>query len=109
MSLSRFRVAGSVALALAFASPAFAQMGPGGFGAPGGMQPPPPGAGQDKEEGPAEEAPEENRPADLEPLGSYAEQSKRRMQIFELDGYLRLRSWLTLPVQLYRDFDLRRC
>jgi uncharacterized protein (TIGR04551 family) len=71
-----------------------AQMGPGGFGAPGGMRPPPPpGAGQpEKEEGPAEEAPEENRPSDLEPLGGYAEQSKRRMQLFELDGYLRLRT-----------------
>jgi uncharacterized protein (TIGR04551 family) len=58
------------------------------------MQPPPPGGGgqQEKEEGPAEEAPEENRPADLEPLGEYAQQSKKRMQIFELDGYLRLRS-----------------
>jgi uncharacterized protein (TIGR04551 family) len=73
--------------------PAAAQMAPGGFGAPGGMQPPPPGGGgQEKEEGPAEEAPEENRPADLEPLGEYAEQARRRMQIFELDGYLRLRS-----------------
>jgi uncharacterized protein (TIGR04551 family) len=79
---------------LAFAPPAFAQMAPGGFGGPGGMQPPPaPGAGTEKEEGPAEEAPEEeNRPSDLEPLSGYAEQSRRRMQIFELDGYLRLRS-----------------
>jgi uncharacterized protein (TIGR04551 family) len=76
------------------ATPAFAQMGPGGFGSPGGMQPPPPGggAGQEKEEGPAEEAPEEARPSDLEPLGGYAEQNKKRMQIFELDGYLRLRA-----------------
>jgi uncharacterized protein (TIGR04551 family) len=74
---------------------AFAQMGPGGFG-PGGMQPPPPpGAQKEKEEGPAEEAPEETRPADLEPLSGYAEQSKRRMQIFELDGYLRVRTdWM---------------
>jgi uncharacterized protein (TIGR04551 family) len=87
----RTLLAGAVALALA--RPALAQMGPGGFGSPGGMQPPPPGAGQgEKEEGPAEEAPEETRPADLEPLGGYAEQNKRRMQIFELDGYLRLRS-----------------
>jgi uncharacterized protein (TIGR04551 family) len=81
------------ALALALASPAFAQMGPGGFGGPGGMQPPPPpGQGAEKEEGPAEEAPEENRPSDLEPLSGYAEQGKHRMQIFELNGYLRLRS-----------------
>src|SRR4029078_10826710 len=78
----------------AVAPPASAQMPPGGCGAPGGMQPPPaPGAGQEKEEGPAEEAPEEeNRPSDLEPLSGYAEQGRRRMQIFELDGYLRLRS-----------------
>jgi len=84
------------AAALAFAQPARAQMGPGGFGGPGGMQPPPPpGQGAEKEEGPAEEAPEENRPSDLEPLSGYAEQGRRRMQIFELDGYLRLRSdWM---------------
>jgi uncharacterized protein (TIGR04551 family) len=81
------------ATALVIAQSAFAQMGPGGFGGPGGMQPPPPpGAGQEKEEGPAEEAPEENRPSDLEPLSGYADQNKRRMQIFELGGYLRLRS-----------------
>jgi uncharacterized protein (TIGR04551 family) len=87
-------VAALTLVPLAFAPRAFAQMAPGGFGGPGGMQPPPaPGAGQEKEEGPAEEAPEEeNRPSDLEPLSGYAEQSRRRMQIFELDGYLRLRS-----------------
>jgi uncharacterized protein (TIGR04551 family) len=84
-------LAGAAAIALAQA--AFAQMGPGGFGGPGGMQPPPPpGAGTEKEEGPAEEAPEENRPSDLEPLSGYAETGRHRMQIFELDGYLRLRS-----------------
>jgi uncharacterized protein (TIGR04551 family) len=70
--------------------PARAQMG--GMG-PGGMQPPPPpGQNSEKEEGPAEEAPEENRPSDLEPLASYPEQSRRKMQIFEIDGYIRLRS-----------------
>jgi hypothetical protein len=84
-------LAGVAAMALAQA--ASAQMGPGGFGAPGGMQPPPPpGAGTEKEEGPAEEAPEETRPSDLEPLSGYADQGRHRMQIFELDGYLRLRS-----------------
>src|SRR5262245_18464932 len=68
-------------------------MTPGGFGHPGGMTPPPPpGAGQEKEEGPAEEAPEENAPSDLEPLTGYAEQGRRRIQIFELGGYLRLRT-----------------
>ncbi|MES1210209.1 MAG: hypothetical protein ABUS79_30090, partial [Pseudomonadota bacterium] len=70
--------------------PAPAQMG--GMG-PGGMQPPPPpGQNAEKEEGPAEEAPEENRPSDLEPLAAYPEQSRRKMQIFEIDGYIRLRS-----------------
>jgi uncharacterized protein (TIGR04551 family) len=79
--------------ALLLARAASAQMAPGGFGGPGGMQPPPPpGSGQQKEEGPAEEAPEESRPSDLEPLSGYAEQARRRMQIFELDGYLRLRT-----------------
>jgi uncharacterized protein (TIGR04551 family) len=90
----RFSRIALAAATLGLAPPAFAQMGPGGFGGPGGMQPPPPpGAGGEKEEGPAEEAPEEeNRPSDLEPLSGYAEQGRRRMQIFELDGYLRLRS-----------------
>ncbi len=52
---------------------------------------PPPSQNPEKEEGPAEAAPEENRPVDLEPLTSYPEQTKRKMQIFELGGYLRLR------------------
>jgi uncharacterized protein (TIGR04551 family) len=70
-----------------------AQMAPGGgFGAPGGGMQPPPQGQQEKEEGPAEEAPEENRPADLEPLTGYAEQSKHKMQLFQLDGYMRVRS-----------------
>ena len=55
--------------------------------------PPPPMGQEAKEEGPAEAAPEEEgRPSDLEPLGGYAEQARKKMQIFELDGYLRLRS-----------------
>jgi uncharacterized protein (TIGR04551 family) len=83
----------AAAAAFAIAQAASAQMAPGGFGGPGGMAPPPPpGSGREKEEGPAEEAPEEDRPSDLEPLSGYAEQSRRRMQIFELDGYLRLRT-----------------
>ncbi len=74
------------------AGPAVAQMSPGGFGSPGGGMQPPPSQSPEKEEGPAEEAPEENRPVDLEPLANYPEQGKRKMQIFELGGYLRLRS-----------------
>lgn len=86
------RLAGTLALGTTLlARPAAAQMGPGGMG-PGGMQPPPSGQNTEKEEGPAEEAPEENRPADLEPLAAYPEQNRRKMQIFEIDGYFRLRS-----------------
>jgi uncharacterized protein (TIGR04551 family) len=90
----RWAVAGAALLGLV--RPAGAQMGgsPSGFGGPGGgMQPPPgPAKGDEKEEGPAEEAPDENRPIDLEPLAGYPEQTRRKMQIFELDGYLRVRS-----------------
>ena len=90
-SNGRLRLALASAALLLLARPAAAQMSPGGFGAPGGggMQPPP--SQNEKEEGPAEAAPEENRPADLEPLSGYADQSKKKMQIFELDGYLRFR------------------
>jgi uncharacterized protein (TIGR04551 family) len=81
-------------LGLPFSRAARAQMGPGGMGSPGGgMSPQPAGGGEPKEEGPAEEAPEEDtKPADLEPLGGYPDQNKRKLQIFEVDGYLRLRA-----------------
>ena len=90
-SNGRFRRALASAALLLLARPAAAQMSPGGFGGPGGggMQPPP--TQNEKEEGPAEEAPEENHPTDLEPLSGYADQNKKKMQIFELNGYLRLR------------------
>ena len=65
-----------------------AQMG--GMGQPGGGMGAPPTGQEPKEEGPAEEAPEEAaRPTDLEPLAGYPEQNKRKLQIFEVDGYLR--------------------
>jgi uncharacterized protein (TIGR04551 family) len=88
------RLALASAALLALVRPAGAQMGgPSGFGGPGGgMQPPAPSKGDQKDEGPAEEAPDENRPVDLEPLTGYPEQNRRKMQIFELDGYLRVRS-----------------
>jgi uncharacterized protein (TIGR04551 family) len=90
------RLGAATALALLLGLPATrarAQMGPG-MGAPGGGMGPQPGMGQEpKEEGPAEEAPEEDqKPADLEPLGGYPDQNKRKLQIFEVDGYLRLRA-----------------
>jgi uncharacterized protein (TIGR04551 family) len=85
--------AGASLVVLLLAPGARAQMGPGGgMGSPGGMNPQQPTQGE-KEEGPAEEAPEEEtRPADLEPLAGYPEQNKRKLQIFEVDGYLRLRA-----------------
>jgi uncharacterized protein (TIGR04551 family) len=82
----------ALACALAPARIAFAQYG-GMPGQPGGGMPAAPMGQEPKEEGPAEAAPEEEgRPSDLEPLGGYAEQSHKKMQIFEIDGYLRLRS-----------------
>ncbi|HVR60888.1 MAG TPA: TIGR04551 family protein [Polyangia bacterium] len=73
---------------------AAAQMGGPGMGRPGGGMPGSPPMGQEpKENGPAEEAPEEEAPpADLEPLQGYANQKRRRMQIVDFDGYLRLRT-----------------
>jgi uncharacterized protein (TIGR04551 family) len=62
-----------------------------------GMPPPNRGMGEEpKDEGPAEKAPEEEqRPSDVEPLGAYPEQRRRRTQIFELDGYFRTRGeWM---------------
>ena len=62
-------------------------------GQPGGGMPQAPMGQEAKEEGPAEAAPEdEGRPSDLEPLGGYAEQGKKKMQIFEIDGYMRMRT-----------------
>ena len=77
------------------AAPARAQMAPPAASAPGGMQPPPAARrrrGERKKARPKRRPRTRPRPADLEPLAGYAEQSKRRMQIFELDGYLRLRT-----------------
>jgi uncharacterized protein (TIGR04551 family) len=80
-----FVVVGVLAL---LARPAAAQMG-----APGGMHPPAPMGQEPKEEGPAEEAPaDETRPSDQEPLSGYPDQNRRKLQIFEVDGYLRLRA-----------------
>jgi len=70
---------------------ASAQYGGVPGGQPGGGMPSPPMGQEPKEEGPAEAAPEEERPSDLEPLPGYAEQQRKRIQIIEIDGYLRLR------------------
>ena len=95
-TVSRIFVGQAIGLALASGlgagGSAWAQYG-GMPGQPGGGMPAPPMGQESKEEGPAEAAPEEEgRPSDLEPLGGYAEQGRKKMQIFELDGYLRLRS-----------------
>ena len=82
-------------LALAAATPARAQMGGmgpmgPGMGRPGGGAP----AGPDKDEGPAEAAPdaEEKAPPAKEAEVGYLEQSRRRSKVVELDGYYRLRT-----------------
>jgi uncharacterized protein (TIGR04551 family) len=81
----------AAALTFLFSQAAQAQYGPGM--SPGGMNPPAPMGQEPKEEGPAEEAPEEaTRPADEEPLQGYGEETKRKVQVFELNGYLRLRT-----------------
>ncbi|HEY5282360.1 MAG TPA: hypothetical protein VIM14_06180, partial [Polyangia bacterium] len=82
-------------LALVLATPAQAQMGgmsPGmgpGMGRPGGA-----GPHEEKDEGPAEVAPdaEEKSPADKESDASYLEHARRRSKVVELDGYFRVRT-----------------
>jgi uncharacterized protein (TIGR04551 family) len=73
------------------AGPAFAQFGPGG-GAPGGGAP---AANPEKEEGPAEQAPETKGegPA-LQPLPAWPQQKEKQLQFFELHGYIRFRAYL---------------
>jgi len=76
-----------------------AQMG-GGMGTPGGMPGGMPGGGGPmggqqpaKEEGPAQQAPEEpGQPSDAEPISGYDDQARRRTQLFELDGYFRMQT-----------------
>ena len=93
----RFRLAIGLPLTMVMvgASPAFAQMGgmsPGmgpGMGKPGGMAP-----HEEKDEGPAEVAPdaEEKAPASKSSEASYLEQARRRTKVVEFDGYLRMRT-----------------
>jgi uncharacterized protein (TIGR04551 family) len=94
----RFRLAIGLplTLALAGASPAWAQMGgmsPGmgpGMGKPGGGMAP----HEEKDEGPAEVAPdaEDKAPASKESDASYLEQARRRTKVVEFDGYYRVRT-----------------
>ena len=86
-------------LALVGSAPAWAQMGgmgPGmgpGMGHPGGAGAP----HEDKEEGPAENAPdaEEKATPAKESDSGYLEQARRRTKVVEFDGYYRMRTdWL---------------
>jgi uncharacterized protein (TIGR04551 family) len=84
------------AVILWITAPARAQFGPGG----GGMRPPggpggPVQPGEEKEEGPAEAAPEEKgeSPA-LQPLPAWPQQKEKSLQFFQLNGYLRFRAYL---------------
>jgi uncharacterized protein (TIGR04551 family) len=87
-------------LALAFAPPARAQMGgmgPGMGGMGPGMGRPGGGGGgphQEKEEGPAEVAPdaEEKAPASTENETGNQSQARRRTKVVEFDGYFRTRT-----------------
>src|SRR5437868_4877196 len=82
------------ALVVALTAPAFAQFGPGGGGARPGGQPAAPG-GEEKEEGPAEAAPEEKAesPA-LQPLPAWPQQKEKTLQFFQINGYIRFRAYL---------------
>ena len=85
------RLTTSLALLILGDPIAHAQMG--GMGQPGGGMPNAPMGQQPKDEGPAQQAPEEpGQPSDLEPIGGYADQNRRRAQLFEIDGYFRLRT-----------------
>jgi uncharacterized protein (TIGR04551 family) len=81
------------------ASPAGAQFGgPGGGMSPGGGGQPPGGGaapGSEKEEGPAEQAPEEKgeSPA-TQPLPAWPQQKEKQLQFFEVHGYIRFRAYL---------------
>lgn len=103
-----------VALALAGATPAWAQMGgmnpgmggPGGMGHPGGG-----GMGrggtEEKEEGPAEQAPdaEEKSPASKDSDSGYLNQARRRTKIVEFDGYYRVRTDYLYDMNLGQGFS----
>src|SRR5579859_4859919 len=74
--------------------PARAQFGPGGGMRPGATGPTQPG--EEKEEGPAEAAPEEKtveNPA-LQPLPAWPQQKEKQLQFFQLNGYVRFRAYL---------------
>ncbi|HJZ87810.1 MAG TPA: TIGR04551 family protein [Polyangia bacterium] len=86
-------------LALCLPSLAAAQVMPG-QPRPGGLPPTQPG-GDEKEEGPAEQAPEEpEKEQQLQPLPGFSTQREKQLQFLELSGYLRWRG------ELWHNFNL---
>lgn len=80
---------------LAWSDPARAQLGPGGGMGPGGGGAPP--KTDEKEEGPAEAAPEGEKGAEspaLQPLPAWPQQKEKSLQFFQLNGYIRFRAYL---------------
>ncbi len=95
----RFLLAIAAAAAAAGASlPAYAQFGGGGGrGMGGGGQQPSSGqpTGEEKPEGPAEQAPEEKVEGQaLQPLPAWPQEQEKKLQFFQLNGYIRFRSYL---------------
>ena len=76
----------------AAAQPGMGGPGAGGLGGGGGPPGPPGQGGKNKKEGPAEEAPKDKQA--LRPIEEVPAQppSRRRVQLFELGGYMRMRS-----------------
>src|SRR5262245_33349585 len=88
--MPRWLPAVAMLLSLSSAPPAFAQFGPG-------SRPPsgPTGPEKEKEEGPAEQAPEDKTgesPA-LQPLPAWPAQREKQLQFFQLNGYIRFRAY----------------
>jgi hypothetical protein len=83
----------ALSLGLGFSTTALAnQPPPGGLGGPGGAPTPPAGGGNDKKEGPAEAAPKDKGAlAPVTPVPAQPE-GRRRLQLFELHGNLRMRA-----------------
>ena len=79
-------------LLLQLSAPAYAQFGPGSRPPSG----PSTGPDKEKEEGPAEQAPEDKTgesPA-LQPLPAWPAQREKQLQFFQLNGYIRFRAYL---------------
>ena len=97
-------------LALTLAPPAHAQMGgmgPGMGGMGPGMGRPSSAGPHDKDEGPAEVAPdaEEKAPASAEGEVGYLNESRRRTKVVEFDGYFRTRTDYLYKMNLDQSYN----